>query len=304
MGFANSEKGLHDFFSGTFFAHQYGNRVILSKLQRILKFLYEENMIEVKGNRIEATKFGRRVSELYIDPESAVVIRDCLRRGANMISELSYIHLVAGTPDLSPKMHPRRREEEDLNIFVDEHRDEFFVDVPDLFSDYYGYETFLAEVKTSMVLLGWINEIPEDEILKRYGVEPGDLLRLVELGDWLLYAVEALIPFLKIEECRPSLRRLRFRVKSGVKEELVPLVQLKGVGRVRARSLYGAGLISISDLAKASISKLISIPLIGPETTRIIKEQVGGKVSREEWEALKKEIRHTGGQKLISEFHD
>jgi helicase len=301
MRFANSEEGLNDFFSQTFFAHQYGDGAIKSKLEGILKFLFKEGLIEVEGRRIKATRFGARVSELYIDPESAVVIRDGLLRGAESISELSFIHLVTRTPDLSPKMHPRRREKEELSMVVEEHRNEFFIDVPDPFSDFYDYEAFLAEVKTSKILLDWMNELPEDGILKRYGAEPGDLLRLVELADWLLYAVEGLAPLFNRDKYRAHLERLRVRVSAGVKEELVPLVQLKGIGRVRARSLYNYGLRSISDLKKASVSELISVPMIGPEVTRKIKEQVGGKVSREDWERLKK-AGGAGEQRLISEY--
>ena len=37
-------------------------------------------MIEVFGEDINATRFGKRVSELYVDPFSAVIIRDAIRR--------------------------------------------------------------------------------------------------------------------------------------------------------------------------------------------------------------------------------
>ncbi|RLJ10294.1 MAG: hypothetical protein DRP15_00465, partial [Candidatus Aenigmatarchaeota archaeon] len=57
-----------------------------------------------------------------------------------------------------------------------------------------------------------------------------------------------------------------------VKEELIPLISLKGIGRVRARILYNHGLRKISDLRKISLESLERI--IGPKIAREIKSQV------------------------------
>jgi helicase len=54
----------------------------------------------------QATDFGRRVSELYIDPLSATIIRDGLRRGATDISDFTWLHLICHTPDMSPILRP------------------------------------------------------------------------------------------------------------------------------------------------------------------------------------------------------
>ena len=73
----------------------------------------------------------------------------------------------------------------------------------------------------------------------------------------------------------PLLAKLRLRVKYGCKEELLPLVKLKGIGRVRARTLYKHGFKSISMLRKASIETLSRLPGIGINIAKQIKEQVG-----------------------------
>jgi helicase len=78
------------------------------------------------------------------------------------------------------------------------------------------------------------------------------------------------------------------RVDKGVKSELLPLVRLKGIGRVRARILHDSGLKTIKDLKTAPIKRLTSLPLIGPKLTKEIKEQVGGLVESKEWKKLKK----------------
>ncbi len=286
-GFAHSEDGLHEFFARTLYAHQYGPKSIKSKLGQILKYLVREELIEVRGRQLSPTKFGRRVSELYIDPVSAVIFRDGLYRGAKLMTELSLLHLIAHTPDIAPRIYPRRNEADDLSALAESAVEELMVEPPTYYGDPTAYEEFLAELKCAKVLLEWISEVPEDEILEKQRVEPGDLLRLTEISDWLLYAVHELAKLLGVKGIPTRAQQLRLRVQTGVKGELVPLVQLKGVGRVRARAIYNAGYRTVGELKSASVTDLMRIPTIGPGVAKRIKEQVGGLIKKEEWEMLK-----------------
>jgi replicative superfamily II helicase len=74
-----------------------------------------------------------------------------------------------------------------------------------------------------------------------------------------------------------------------VTRKLLPLVHLKGIGRIRARLLYKNGFTGISELKRAPLERLIAIPLIGSKLAKSIKEQVGGLVDEEEWKNLIKE---------------
>ena len=301
-GFARSESGLHEFFAKTFYAHQYDPRAIRSKIGEILQFLYKERMVEVEGDKLYATDFGRRVSELYVDPVSAVMIRDGLYRRAQHVTELSFLHLIARTPDVAPKVYPRRREAELLENMATKHSEEFMVDVPDMWGDQVAYEEFLAELKCASVLLDWIDEATEERILDAHRVEPGDLLRLLETADWLLYSSHELAGLFGHKDLVKPLSVLRTRVQSGVKAELVPLVVLQGIGRVRARMLHNAGMKTIEDLKRTSATDLMKIPFIGPAVAKKIKEQVGGKIKAEEWEAMKSKPGETEEQRLLSEY--
>jgi helicase len=120
--FAHTEQGLYDFFGKTFYAFQYDPRAIKAVIVKILKFLYDEKMIEVSGDNVYATQFGRRISELYIDPVSGVVIRDALQNGAPILTDLTFLHLVAHTPDMFPRMRPYSSEIDELALLVDQHR--------------------------------------------------------------------------------------------------------------------------------------------------------------------------------------
>ena len=286
--FTHTEKGIYDFFSKTFYAYQYDPLAIKVVITKILKFFYEEKMMEVNGEIISATKFGRRTSEIYIDPISAVMIRDALLNRAPKLTNLSFLHMISHTPDMFPKLRPYSKEIIRLAMFVDEHRDEFMFDVPNEWEDRIAYEEFLGEGKQAWVLGTWLEEISEDEIIERFEVQPGDLYRLIETARWLLYAAHELAILLDHKDITSSLAEIMERVKRGVKAELLPLVKLEGIGRIRARTLYNAGLKTLKDLKKEPFEKLSSLPLIGPKIAKKIKEQVGGLILSDEWERLKK----------------
>ncbi len=301
-GYAHTENGLYEFFEKTFYAFQYDPRMIRTKIGDILAYLCKEGMTEFEGERIHATEFGRRVSELYIDPVTAVMMRDGLRSGSKQVTDLTFLHLISRTPDIAPKLYPRRRETDELELFAEEHSLEFMFPLPDILSEEAEYEEFLAELKCSRVLLDWIDEVSEDGILNRHKVEPGDLLRLVEMADWLLYSCNELARLFGHKELLPQMARLRVRIEIGVKSELLPLVKLRGIGRVRARTLFNAGYKTIADLKKASISELMKVPLIGSALSKKIKEEVGGTISAEEWEMLRERRENVEEQRMLSEY--
>jgi len=286
--FAHTEQGIYDFFSRTFYAYQYDPNAIKGVIAKILKFLYEEKMIEYGGENVYATQFGRRISELYIDPVSGVIMRDALLNRAPSLTDLSFLHMTAHMPDMYPKLRPYSREIDELALFVDEHRDEFMIEVPNEWEDRIAYEEFLGEAKLACVLDSWIREVTEDGIIEKFRVQPGDLYRLISTGRWLLYASHEIAALFTHRDLLPNLAELMERIEKGVKAELLPLVRLEGIGRVRARTLHNAGLKTISDLKTAPLEKLTSLPLIGPKLAKKIKEQVGGFVKEKEWKKLKR----------------
>jgi helicase len=298
--FAHTERGIYDFFSRTFYAHQYEMNAISGIIAKILKYLYDEEMIEVDGENIFATKFGKRVSELYIDPVSAVIIRDALKRKPMCLTDLSLLHMVAHTPDMGPIIRPFSQELDEIAVFVEEHKEELLVDAPDEWEDHIAYEQYLGEAKTAMVLKAWIEEMSEDQIIERFRTQPGDLYRTIENAKWLLYATHELATLFGSKGILPLTNELRERIEKGVKKELLPVVKLEGVGRVRGRILHNAGYKTIEDIKYAPIESLINLPLIGPKLAKKIKEQVGGFVKKEIWEKLEKE--EAWKQKALTEY--
>ena len=297
--YAHSETGLLDFFSRTFYAHQYDPRGLQETVGSMLRFLSKEEMIKPEGEYLYATEFGRRVSELYIDPLSAVILRDSLKREVEHPTDFTYLHLVCHTPDMSPILRPRRDEAAAVELFLNEHKDELACTIPEEWEDIIDYEQFLGEVKTAMVLGSWIEELSENDLLEKFNAQPGDRYSIVQNAEWLLFAAQELAAIFKIRGLHGRLSRLRERVENGVKAELLPLVTLRGIGRVRGRVLYNSGLRTLDDLKRAPLRRLVETPLIGAALAKSIKEQVGGLVEEEEWRKLSAKEAE---QKAITEF--
>jgi len=298
-GYANSEKSLLKFINETFYAYQYDPEDIRSIIKKILNFLTIEKLLVESDHVFLPTPLGKRTSELYIDPLTTVIIREgLLNAKKEKITPISILHLISHTPDMV-KLYLRRKDYQKFMEIVDLHHSEFLVEVPDYLTQPTEYEWFLSEVKVAQLLQDWIDEKTEDEILQNYGIGSGDLLRIVETADWLLYAAEEIAKIIKRDDLISKIWKIRQRVKHGVKEELLELVRLKGIGRVRARILYRYGFKSIFDLQKATTKELLSLPLIGPEIVKNIKKQIGGNITESDITLLKKEEKK---QKRLTDY--
>jgi helicase len=273
-GYVSDAGGLLEFMGHTFFAHQYDTRDVEHVIQRILDFLEREEMIRRQGELLIATPFGERVSRLYIDPLSAVVLRDGLKGIATRKpTELALLHLICHTPDME-LLHLRQNEYSDLELFCLDHAEELLTLVPDPQREPDKFEWTLAELKTARMIQMWMDEVREDDIHEEFGIGAGDIRRLADTAEWLLYAAHELASLFKARPALASLRKLHERVRHGVREELLELVQLHGIGRVRGRSLFNAGYRRLADIKRASEQELARVPYIGPEIARSIKRQV------------------------------
>jgi helicase len=201
---------------------------------------------------------------------------------------------------MGPIMRPYAHELDEMAVLMEEHKDEFFTEVPNEWSDHIAYEEFLGEIKTAMVLKSWIEEMSEDTLIERFRVQPGDLYRTIENAKWLLHATHELATLLGNKEVLPLAFELIERVAKGIKKELLPIVKLEGVGRVRGRIIYNAGYKTIDDVKHAALDDLANLPLIGPRLAKKIKEQVGGFVKKETWEKLEKSEEWK--QKALTEY--
>jgi helicase len=266
---AETEEEIDRFIQGTFFGHNEDLWTISGRIQSTLIFLEESELISYNG-KYKATKFGNKTSSLYIDPLSAVRLREAIenmKKGEGM--DLPILHAVSSTPDLI-KLYLGRNDYGWVSAKVMEHEKDFLLPVP---QDENEFDFFLSEVKTASLLEDWICEISEDEIVKKYNVGPGDIRNKVETAEWIAYAMLELARLFKCPYCK-RIEEVVTRIRYGVKRELLSLVQLEQIGRVRARALTNAGFKTIYDLRGVPAGRLATIPTIGPKIAESIVSQM------------------------------
>ncbi len=247
-----SEDDLESFFAATFYGHTLPLAELRGTVSTVRRFLVENDFLE-RGPGLRATPFGALTSELYLDPLSAVVLRRVLERAPLGVGAFPLLAAVAATPDLPP-LFLRRGEEPDLLARYTDEAEELLVkpEEPPLELDLDG---FLSTLKTASVLEAWIDEVPILEITRRYGIGAGDLRTKVEDAEWLLFGAGRLAARFERRLGR-TIDDLSTRVRYGAQEELLDLVRLRGIGRVRARLLYGAGYPDRESLRQAPLDRI------------------------------------------------
>jgi helicase len=125
-----------------------------------------------------------------------------------------------------------------------------------------------------MALQSWITESSEISLSDNLKIESGDMHRMVQTAEWLLYCLRELAKQAGKAELLEELDILRKRVIYGIREELIDLVKIKGIGRIRARKLYNHGVKTLDDLSKIPVKKLAEIDKIGSTLADNIKSQL------------------------------
>ncbi len=107
-GAVGSEDDLESFFASTFYGHTLPLAELRSTVSTVRRFLEESDFL-VPGKTLRATPFGAMTSELYLDPLSAVVLRQVLERAPLGVAAFPLLASIAATPDLPPLFLPTRR---------------------------------------------------------------------------------------------------------------------------------------------------------------------------------------------------
>ncbi len=294
-GFARSLDGLLEFLEATLYATQTAESDRLEQVTTdVISYLTTNDFLERDGDELSATNLGHTVSRLYLDPMSAAEIvnglRACQRpvsagaqdefRPASELSEdnsvqeptaLGLYHLVSRTPDMY-ELYLRSGDDEEYAVLAAEREDELLGRPPSEFEA--DFEDWLAALKTARLLEDWASEVEEDTITDRYGVGPGDIRGKVETAEWLLGAAESLAGELDID-VQGAIRRARTRVEHGVAAELLDLTSIRGVGRVRARRLYDAGIEDRAALREADKQVVLGALRGRQKTAESILENAG-----------------------------
>jgi helicase len=221
-------------------------------------------------NRYEATAMGERIAQLMIDPLSADVMISGLRRAVRRlvrrdlpVTEFGICHLITATPDFLP-FYAKASElvfGSDLNKKAAIHEDDLLVESP-------LEERALGLVKSAWCIEEWYEESDLRSIEKTIGVSPGDVHTRVNLMGWLLVAAREVLlrddvfadeHLGYVADLAGFIDLVARRVRAGCKEDLLQLIQVKNIGRTRARTLSKIGVRTPADLLALSHKELESL---------------------------------------------
>lgn len=261
--FVYDNETMQSFFEQTLYSLQYENDYLLyTRIKSVLNELYEYGFIEF-GEKISATPIGKRVSELYIDPLSAYNILNYLDFLNKHNHEFAYLYCVINTMELKPYPALPRSVQKDIGLELNEKSPYFLADPYAIFEEYDMPNKFYL----LKIFYDWITEVSEQELLDKYDIQPGILHQKIESMRWMAYATRELAELVdrdKYKELIKEMSLFEHRLKYGVRKDLLFLVELPGIGRVKARKLFSAGIRNLEDLKKADPLKLAG--LIGQKT--------------------------------------
>lgn len=308
-GFARNEVELKAFMATTFYAQQQDPWHLDVTLGKVIDFLKENDMIHASDeDDLLPTRLGSLVSKLYIDPLSAVIMLqnlkkrkpgtertgslksagksakdlaalavaakagesaglqfssalDLERAGRKVFSDLGLVHLITMTPDMN--LLYVQSADGWVEEFIDQHECELY--------DEDNYDYLLREAKTSAMLMDWIGEVHEEQIASRYHIGPGDIRRSAETAEWLMHSLAEISKHLDLGVTFIA-EQLAERIHYGASQDLLALLNLKGIGRVRARKLYSSGITSLEKLKAADMTEVAR--LLGPKIAEKVISQL------------------------------
>lgn len=274
-GHIHDVNGMFEFISHTFLAHQKRTSNLIELIGGIFEFLETNELIEKNGFRYFATAFGQCVSRLYIDPITGIMLKKGLAKAdkGTPFSSIGLLHLTCCCPDMELIGSITKADYPELETFNNSCADEFIVnthDFPELEDVFFQ----LSVLKTTLMLTTWIDEEKEETICDKFNVGPGDIYRHVEAAEWLLHATSVIAELFKFRRFTFITDDLKNRVHYGIREELLELVLLKGVGRVRARNLFEKKFRRLTDFKHTTVDELSKVDQIGKSLAKDILAQV------------------------------
>lgn len=303
--FTTTKKQIFDFFDETFYAYQFKDlRRLHAIIAKVIDLLEEWEFIMGSGNefananeledeKFKPTLIGKRVAELYIDPLTANFFITCMRNASDKkVDSFSFLQTISHTLEIRPLLKVGIREYDKIQEALLQFSNFLLENEPSMYEP--EYEDFLNSVKTALMIDNWVNEQDEEFLLEEYNIRPGELRAKLEIADWLLYAIEEINKIMHYQSLIKEIVKLRLRLRYGIKEELLPLVRLENIGRVRARTLYRNRLKDIKDIKNADLSTLTQ--LLGEKVALSVKRQLGqeqkevpenkrkGQISLRDWE--------------------
>ena len=211
-GFAETETGILDVLSATFYAHQTAGGDLSGIVGTVVEELIEMEMVVREASadgtdRLQATEIGETVSAQYITPETGARIVAGLETTTEMetATALTALEIICGTPD----MHDTYLGNEERAVIYEyarNHSEEFTTGMQEAEE----FESWLEAVKTARILDEWSEGATIETLVEQYRLGPGDLDSRVERAEWLLGAADALVEVIGVSF--PEISQVRARL--------------------------------------------------------------------------------------------
>lgn len=258
------------FFGKTFAAHTGGADFVSSKVVEAINFLRRNGLIEADPRlpgRLVKTRLGDRVSRLYISPLSIpMVLRAFEASETKPITTIGLLHLMCCM--------------DDWRALILTGRDERRADWPPvgelLVDEKLAEGRYELAMRPSLMMQLRIDEVDPKAIFERFRIGEGDVHVATESAKWLLYSLREIAKFTHHYRIIPPIDLLSRRVEDGVKEELLSLTTIRGIGAKRARRLWIQGVKTKEEFERLSNS----------ERDRLLGFRFGGDLPRTEQRSL------------------
>ena len=240
--------------------------------------------------KYQATATGERVTQIYLDQLTDSMLRTGLRRavrrmvrGNGPVTSFGLLHLAVTTPDF----HSLWAKGSDLEpnsmawLKANAHEEEFLVEP--------GYaEAMIGDVKSAWMVEEWMEETSLKKMEKGLDITPGDLHHRVDLMGWLLTGAQHVLltddVFAEehasvIADLVKQISSTQQRVRHGCKEDLLQLVNIRHVGRQRARVFADHGVRTpqqVLSMERRTRQALLSVRGWGP----LLLDKIEGEVER------------------------
>lgn len=240
-GFVSTIEDIYKLLGETFLAYSTssGEPAYLEKnITEAINYLINENMVKVESGNLSVTQLGALVSHLCIDPTTASLILKGfseIEKGIKF-TDMTLIHLLCMTDDMPTRNVSKTEENNILSIFKNYEQE--------LIKFNFMYiDQITDRLKIADIIMQWINEVKLSEIADSWkNMGEGDVHSIVESANWITYAMYSIGKYHKNNIITHKTRIINARIKYGIRDELLGLIQIDGIARVRARRLFNAGI--------------------------------------------------------------
>jgi replicative superfamily II helicase len=249
--------GLARYLLSSVSGKEFAEEIIASSLSGFFPLvrLLQDGLITVVNEKYRCTELGSIVTSLHLHPATVLFLKNSFSR-------------LRTNDEIQPQLM--------INLSVRALAIER------------GEETRLLELDTAMrVLMRWIDEESEENILRSASISPTELHRLTVDAGRVLFAVSAIAIHLSLTRLSKQFSILGRRIQLGVKEELIPLMEsfIPHIGRRMARKLFNLGYTTEAELLRASVEELSEVAKLSNEAVTMLKQYLRRAVpsKRRDW---------------------